>query len=120
MSEPFETDWNASIKQFEALMEVMNEITSKKVPLHEPHELASRGTLRALQWQIDDHNALDDGELIDVLNQARIEIKYLCSIITDLKQRIANRETEIRALEHIEKYQASEISRLERLAAGNV
>jgi hypothetical protein len=120
MSEPFEADWQASIKQFEALMEVMNEITSKKVPLHEPHELASRSTLRALQWQIDDHNALDDGELIDVLNQARIEIKYLCSIITDLKQRIATRETEIRALEHIEKYQASEISRLERLAAGNV
>jgi predicted RNA-binding protein with EMAP domain len=120
MSEQSEPDFDASIKQFEALMEVMREITDSKVPFHEPHELASRGTLRALQWQIDDHNALDDGELIDVLNQARVEIKYLCSIITDLKRRIATRETEIRALEHIEKYQASEISRLERLAAGNV
>jgi len=116
MSEPFEADWEANIKQFEALMEVMNEITSKKVPLHEPHELASRSTLRALQWQIDDHNALDDGELIDVLNQARIEIKYLCSIITDLKQRIANRDSEIKALEYLNKHQASEINRLEKLA----
>jgi hypothetical protein len=69
-----------------------------------------------LQWQIDDHNVLDDGELIDVLNQARIEIKYLCSIITDFKQRINNRDSEIRALEHINKHQASEISRLEKLA----
>ena len=120
MSDQSDPDFVVNMKQFEALMQVMDEITKNKVPLVEPHELASRSTLRALQWQIDDHNALDDGELIDVLNQARIEIKYLCSIITDLKQRIATRETEIRALEHIEKHQASEISRLERLAAGNV
>ena len=113
MSEPFEADWNASIKQFEALMEVMNEITSKKVPLHEPHELASRSTLRALQWQIDDHNALDDGELIDVLNQARIEIKYLCSIITDLREALAARDRDIRSLQERNNYQSAEIQRLE-------
>jgi hypothetical protein len=120
--------------QLKALMQVMNDITGNKVPFYEPHELAARSTLRALQWQIDDRNVLDDGELIDVLNQARIEIKYLCSIITDFKQRIARRESEIRALEHIEKMQAKEIreqqlklneneveiQRLERLAVNNV
>jgi hypothetical protein len=37
--------------------------------------LAARSTLRALQHQIDDRNVLDDSELIDTLNQARIEVK---------------------------------------------
>jgi hypothetical protein len=81
--------------QFKALMQVMNDITSNKVPFYEPHELAARSTLRALQHQIDDHNVLDDGELIDVLNQARIEVRYLCSIITDLHERIKQRDVEI-------------------------
>jgi hypothetical protein len=63
--------------QFKALMQVMNDITGNKVPFYEPHELAARSTLRALQHEIDDRNVLDDGELIDVLNQARIEVKYL-------------------------------------------
>jgi hypothetical protein len=81
--------------QFKALMQVMQDITSNKVLFYEPHELAARSTLRALQHQIDDHNVLDDGELIDVLNQARIEVKYLCSIITDLHERIKQRDVEI-------------------------
>lgn len=102
--------------QLKAIIKVMQDITENKVPFYEPHELAVRSTLRAIQWQIDDHNVLDDGELIDVLNQARIEIKYLCSIITDLKQRIANRDNEIKALEYLNKFQASEISRIEKLA----
>jgi len=102
--------------QLKAIIKVMQDITSNKVPFYEPHELAARSTLRAIQWQIDDHNVLDDGELIDVLNQARIEVKYLCSIITDLKQRIANRDSEIKALEYLNKHQASEINRLEKLA----
>ena len=86
---------------YKALVEVINAITGNNVPLINPHELASRSTLRALQWQIDDRNALDDGELIDVLNQARIEIKYLCSIITDLKNKCTDQETEMRRLENL-------------------
>ena len=82
-------------------MQVMNEITNNKVPILNPHELASRSTLRALQWQIDDRNVLDDGELIDVLNQARIEIKNLCSIITELKNTCTDQETELRRLENV-------------------
>ena len=87
--------------QLKALIEVMKDITTSRVPLLEPHELAARSTLQNLQHQIDDHNALDHGELIDVLYQARIEVKYLCTIITDLKKSIAERETEIARLERL-------------------
>jgi len=99
--------------QFKALMQVMNDITSNKVPFYEPHELAARSTLRALQHIIDDSNALDDSDLIDACNQARIEIEYLCSIITDLKRSLASRETDIRVLQERNNYQLSEIQRLE-------
>ena len=85
--------------QFQALKHVMDEITQNKVPLLNPWELAARSTLRELQHQIDDHNALDDSDLIDVLNQARIEIKYLLSIITDLDARVKERDAEVSRLE---------------------
>ena len=81
--------------QLKALMQVMNEITNNRVPFYEPHELAARSTLRALQHEIDDRNALDDSELIDVLNQARIEVKYLLSIVSDLLERVKQRDIEI-------------------------
>ena len=87
--------------QFKALMQVMNEITGNKVPLLNPWELAARSTIRELQHQIDDHNALDDSDLIDVLNQARIEIKYLCSIITELREKNREQQTELRRLENV-------------------
>ena len=99
--------------QLKALMQVMNEITNNKVPFYEPHELAARSTLRALQHEIDDRNVLDDSELIDVLNQARIEVRYLCSIIGDLKEALATRERDIRSLQERNNYQSSEIQRLE-------
>ena len=87
--------------QLNALMQVMNEITANRVPLLEPHELAARSTLRNLQAEIDDRNTLDDGDLIDTLNQARIEIKYLLSIITDLRKSVNERESEIRRIENL-------------------
>ena len=103
--------------QLKALIQVMKDITTTKVPLVESHELAARSTLRALQWQIDDRNVLDDGELIDVHNQARIEIKYLCAIITDLKRAIEDRDNDLEARHGVVKFLQSEIARLERLAA---
>jgi hypothetical protein len=103
--------------QLKALMQVMNEITGNKVPLYEPHELAARSTLRALQHEIDDRNVLDDGELIDVLNQARIEIKYLCSIITDLHERLKQRDIEIGIKQLKLNENEVEIQRLENLVA---
>ena len=99
--------------QFKALMQVMNDITGNKVPFYEPHELAARSTLRALQHIIDDSNALDDSDLIDTCNQARIEIRYLCSIVTDLKEALAARERDIRSLQERNNDQWSEIQRLE-------
>ena len=96
-----------------ALMQVMQDITSYKVPLVQPHELAARSTLRKLQWIIDDLNALDNSDLIDACNQARIEIKYLCSIITDLRQALVARDTDIRVLQERNNYQSAEIQRLE-------
>lgn len=96
MSDEFNQD-----PQLKALIQVMQDITQNKVPFYEPHEMAAQSTLRALRWEIEDRNVLDEGELIDVLNQARIEIRYLCSIITDLKQSIKERETEIARLERL-------------------
>ena len=86
---------------YKALVEVINAITSNKVPVFNAAELAAGSCLRALQWQIDDRNVLDDGELIDVLNQARIEIKYLCSIITELREKNREQQTELRRLENV-------------------
>jgi hypothetical protein len=67
--------------QFKALMQVMNDITQNKVPIYNPWELAARSTLRKIQ--------------LDVLNQTRIEIKYLLSIINDLHERVKERDIEI-------------------------
>ena len=101
--------------QLKALMQVMNEITGHKVPLRNPWELAARSTLRELQHQIDDRNVLDDGELIDVLNQARIEIKYLLSIIEDLFERVKQRDIEIGIQQLRLNEKEVEIQRLENL-----
>ena len=87
--------------QFKALMQVMNEITQHKVPIYNPWELAARSTLRKIQHEIDDRNVLDDGELIDTLNQTRIEIKYLLSIISDLDARVKERDAEVNRLEKL-------------------
>ena len=87
--------------QLKALMEVINAITAKTPPVYEMHELTSKSALQNLQYLIDDCNALDDGETIDTLNQTRIEIKYLCSIIHDLRERVKEHETEIARLERL-------------------
>ena len=100
--------------QFQALKHVMDEITQNKVPLLNPWELAARSTIRELQHQIDDHNALDDSDLIDVLNQARIEVKYLLSIISDLLERVKQRDIEIGIQQLRLNENEVEIQRLER------
>ena len=86
--------------QLKALMHVIDEITQHKVPQYEMHELTSKSALRELQYLIDDCNALDDSDMIDTLNQTRTEIKYLCSIVNDLRERLRENETEIRRLEN--------------------
>lgn len=87
--------------QLNALMQVINEITQHKVPQYEMHELTSKSALRELQFLIDDCNVLDDGDTVDTLNQVRIEIKYLCSVINDLRERLQHLETENARLERL-------------------
>ena len=87
--------------QLKAIMEVINAITAKPLPVYEMHELTSKSALRNLQYLIDDCNALDDSDMIDTLNQARIEIKYLASVVSDLRERLKEKETEISRLENV-------------------
>jgi len=102
--------------QFQALKHVMDEITQNKVPIRDPWELAARSTLRAIQHEIDDRNVLDDAELIDVLNQTRIEIKYLLSIVSDLLERVKQRDIEIGIQQLRLNENQVEIQRLEHMA----
>jgi len=69
--------WFADQQQLTALMTVLDEIVRKPAPLMESFELSSRNILRRLQSQIDSKNVLDDSVLVDDLNEARDEIKYL-------------------------------------------
>ena len=87
--------------QLKAIMEVINAITAKPLPVYEMHELTSKSALRELQYLIDDCNALDDSDMIDTLNQTRIEIKYLASVVSDLRERLKEKETEISRLENV-------------------
>ena len=92
--DPFGND----MAQLKALMEVIDQITAHKVPHYEMHELTSKSALRELQYLIDDCNALDDGDMIDTLNQTRIEIKYLCSIVNDLRERLLEQDGQMENL----------------------
>ena len=78
--------------QLKALMQVIDEITAHKVPHYEMHELTSKSALRELQYLIDNCNALEDSDMIDTLNQTRIEIKYLASVVSDLRARLLEQD----------------------------
>lgn len=93
--------FTTDIAQLNALMQVINEITAKKVPHYEMHELTSKSALRELQYLINDMNVLDDGDTIDTLNQVRTEIKYLSSVINDLRERLKDLEIENARLERL-------------------
>lgn len=93
--------FTTDIAHLNALMQVINEITANKVPHYQMHELTSKSALRELQYLIDDCNVLDDGDTIDTLNQVRTEIKYLGSVINDLRERLKDLETENARLERL-------------------
>ena len=101
MTENIDQQFDNDMTQLKALMQVIDAITAHKVPKYEMYELTSKSILQRLQYLIDDCNALDDGETIDTLNQTRIEIKYLCSIVNDLRERVKENETEIARLERL-------------------
>ena len=77
------TDLDANVAQFNALMEVMKEIT-KPIPLVEMHELGARRVINELQKRLDNCNVLDDSDLVDLLNEAIDEIKFLMAIAKNL------------------------------------
>ena len=77
------TDLDANVAQLNALIEVIKEIT-KPIPLVEMHELGGRRVINELQKRLDNCNVLDDSDLVDLLNEAIDEIKFLMAIAKNL------------------------------------
>ena len=81
------TDLDANVAQLNALMEVIKEIT-KPIPLIEMHELGARRVIKELQSRLDNCNVLDDSELVDLLNEAIQEIKFLIRNVAALYKEV--------------------------------
>ena len=85
--------------QLKALMQVMEEITSFRVPLVDTADVVTNRNIRNLdKWALE--YVMDDGDLVHDLKSAVIEIKYLASIVKDLRERLRENETELRRLEN--------------------
>ena len=85
--------------QLKALMQVMDEITSLRVPLVDTADVVTNRNIRNLdKWALE--YVMDDGDLVHDLKSAVIEIKYLASIVKDLRERLRENETELRRLEN--------------------
>ena len=85
--------------QLKALMQIMDEITSFRVPLVDTADVVTNRNIRNLdKWALE--YVMDDGDLVHDLKSAVIEIKYLASIVKDLRERLRENETELRRLEN--------------------
>ena len=85
--------------QLKALMQVIDEITSFRVPLVSTADVVTNRNIRNLdKWALE--YVMDDGDLVHDLKSAVIEIKYLASIVKDLRERLKENETELRRLEN--------------------
>ena len=85
--------------QLKALMQIMDEITSFRVPLVDTADVVTNRNIRNLdKWALE--YVMDDGDLVHDLKSAVIEIKYLASIVKDLRERLKENETELRRLEN--------------------
>ena len=85
--------------QLKALMQVIDEITSFRVPLVATADVVTNRNIRNLEkWALE--YVMDDGDLVHDLKSAVIEIKYLASIVKDLRERLRENETELRRLEN--------------------
>ncbi len=85
--------------QLKALMQVIDEITGLRVPLVDTADVVTNRNIRNLEkWALE--YVMDDGDLVHDLKSAVIEIKYLASIVKDLRERLRENETELRRLEN--------------------
>ena len=85
--------------QLKALMQVIDEITGLRVPLVDTADVVTNRNIRNLdKWALE--YVMDDGDLVHDLKSAVIEIKYLASIVKDLRERLRENETELRRLEN--------------------
>jgi len=92
--DPFGND----MAQLKALMQVIDEITGLRVPLVDTADVVTNRNIRNLEnWSLE--YVMDDGDLVHDLKSAVIEIKYLASIVKDLRARLTQQDTRIENLE---------------------
>jgi len=92
--DPFGND----MAQLKALMQVIDEITGLRVPLVDTADVVTNRNIRNLEkWALE--YVMDDGDLVNDLKSAVIEIKYLASIVKDLRGRLAEQDARIENLE---------------------
>ncbi len=98
---------DATNAQLKALMKVIDEITGKPIVakpadiyLPKVTEIVTSTTIRNLEMQAQEY-AFDDGDLVHDIKMAVIELKYLTSIVKDLRERIAENEVEHTRLERL-------------------
>jgi hypothetical protein len=92
--DPFGND----MAQLKALMQVIDEISKSPIPLVDTADVVTNRNIRNLEkWALE--YVMDDGDLVHDLKSAVIEIKYLASIVKDLRGRLAEQDTRIENLE---------------------
>ena len=86
--------------QLKALMQVIDEISKSPIPLVDTADVVTNRNIRNLEkWAME--YVMEDGDLVHDLKSAVIEIKYLASIVKDLRERVKEHETEIARLERL-------------------
>ena len=99
MTENIDQQFVNDMAQLNALMKVIDEITGLRVPLVDTADVVTNRNIRNLdKWALE--YVMDDGDLVHDLKSAVIEIKYLASIVKDLRERLRENETELRRLEN--------------------
>ena len=83
--------------QLKALMQVIDEISKSPIPLVDTADVVTNRNIRNLEkWAME--YVMDDGDLVNDLKSAVIEIKYLASIVKDLRGRLAELDGQIENL----------------------
>ena len=99
MTENIDQQFVNDMAQLNALMKVIDEITGLRVPLVDTADVVTNRNIRNLEkWALE--YVMDDGDLVHDLKSAVIEIKYLASIVKDLRERLRENETELRRIEN--------------------